>query len=386
MRFLWPLCTKSFSLLSLSDFCFSLRRESSLEHLSCFFSPSNVRRILSAGRTSWLPARRFGRMISRGSLGSFSSPSTSICRQHGVGPQSSARHPSSHFKVLIKPAVSTPVLSRRKASSVLVNAGSPFQLFNRGPFPALRVPASRSVSHSLDPSKIQSTVAHSEGKSIISSFSLFFARPERRLSSSPPPRRGRLTEYYPLHCASAPISARREVLSWGRVSRHVREPRCLTLIHSLACVELAIYIGPLPSQSNLPCFRLDSWARKEIDGLPARLLDACWKKKTWLSHSRSQTSIHPSTTPVPPPPILSPSFSASCGCSLRRRRRIAFFLLTDPLFLPPSLLSHPLPPLLSPKMVGGDAEGRIHRVYWRFTPPPPLVRRPRRRRCGRQRR
>ena len=217
-------------------------------------------------------------------------------------------------------------------------------------------------------------------------------------SSSPAPkdgfrrrrrRRGRLTEYYPLHCASAPISARREVLSWGRVSRQVREPRCLTLIHSLACVELAIYIGPLPSQSNLPCFRLDSWARKEIDGLPARLLDACWKKKTWLSHSRSQTSIHPSTTPAPPPPpILSSSFSASCGCSLRRQQRIAFFLLTDPLFLPPSLLSHPLPPLLSPKMVGGDAEGRIHRVYWRFTPPPPppLVRRPRRRRCGRQRR
>ena len=175
-----------------------------------------------------MPARRFGRMISRGSLASFSSSSTTICRQHGVGPPSSARHPSSHFKVLIKPAVSTPLLSRRKASSVLVNAGSPFQLFNRGPFTALRPSVCRSsVSHSLDPSKIQSTVAHSEGKSIISSFSLFFVRPERRLSSSPPPpRRGRLTEYYPLHCASAPISARREVLSWGRVSRQVREPRC----------------------------------------------------------------------------------------------------------------------------------------------------------------
>ena len=122
-------------------------------------------------------------MISRGSLGSFSSSSTTICRQHGVGPPSSARHPSSHFKVLIKPAVSTPLLSRRKASSILVNAGSPFQLFNRGPFTALRPSVCRSVSHSLDPSKIQSTVAHSEGKSIISSFS----HPERRLSSSPPP-------------------------------------------------------------------------------------------------------------------------------------------------------------------------------------------------------
>ena len=127
-------------------------------------------------------------MISRGSLASFSSSSTTICRQHGVGPPSSARHPSSHFKVLIKPAVSTPLLSRRKASSILVNAGSPFQLFNRGPFTALRPSVCRSsVSHSLDPSKIQSTVAHSEGKSIISSFSLFFVRPERRLSSSPPP-------------------------------------------------------------------------------------------------------------------------------------------------------------------------------------------------------
>ena len=181
-------------------------------------------------------------MISRGSLASFSSSSTTICRQHGVGPQSSARHPSSHFKVLIKPAVSTPLLSRRKASSVLVNAGSPFQLFNRGPFTALRPSVCLSVSHSLDPSKIQSTVAHSEGKSIISSFSLFFARPERRLSSSPPPpRRGRLTEYYPLHCASAPISARREVLSWGRVSRQVREPRCFTLIRSLGMCRIYLF-------------------------------------------------------------------------------------------------------------------------------------------------
>ena len=116
-----------------------------------------------------MPARRFGRMISRGSLASFSSSSTTICRQHGVGPQSSARHPSSNFKVLIKPAVSTPALTPKPPQGFFRSrkCGIAFSTFQSGPLScppcaglSVGIPFTRSIQNPIHGRSLGRKVDH----------------------------------------------------------------------------------------------------------------------------------------------------------------------------------------------------------------------------------